>query len=127
MVRKDYSTKITMASKHEQWDITKTVSFPTQKIMYRCGSEFSRKIEAAFKQNKYVSVIYLDIEISLINSFLSDRVVSLKLGMKTVSKHVLSSRGFSVTFLWNVDMDDSLTFNRHLIFQHFTSQFHMIY
>ena len=94
------------------------------------------KIEAAFKQNKYVLGIYLNIadafdgawhpaiikglidrqcpklHISLINSFLSDRIVSLKLGMKTVSKYLTMSslQGASLSpFLWNVDMDDNLT------------------
>ena len=47
-----------------------------------------------------------------INSFLSDRVVSLKLGTKTVSKHLTMcspERASLSSFLWNVDMDHNLT------------------
>ena len=94
------------------WISQKQFGFQPEKSCIDAAVNLVEKIEAAFKQNKYVLVIYLDIAgafdgawhpaiikgfidrqcpHTLINSFLSDRVVSLKLGTKTVSKHFTMS------------------------------------
>ena len=56
MVRKDYSTKITIASKHKQLDITKKFGFQPGKSCIDVAVNLVEEIEAAFQQNKYVLV-----------------------------------------------------------------------
>ena len=113
-----------MASEYIKLDLAHAAGFQPGKSCVDAVVNISEKLESAFKANKIVLVIYLDIAgafdgawhpavlnglierecpqtyVSLINSFLTNRAVQLNLGNVSVSNKLTMSSPQGVTLIF---------------------------